>query len=77
MNLKKAEKAIDTLEDNAKKISKISESVSEFKKTATELKKLPSELEKDSSLITLKIHELKDKIISEFETYKKKNNYKF
>ena len=31
MNLKKAEKAIDTLEDNAKKMSKISESVSDFK----------------------------------------------
>ena len=67
MNLKKAEKALDTLDENAKKISKISDSVSDFKKTAAELKKLPSELEKDSSLITLKIHEFK---------YKKDNDVK-
>ena len=57
-------------------MSKISESVSDFKKTAAELKKLPSELEKDSSLITLKIHELKDKVLAEFEKYKKDNDAK-
>tara|TARA_X000000950_G_C13754252_1_gene593992 strand:+ start:554 stop:979 length:426 start_codon:yes stop_codon:yes gene_type:complete len=76
MNLKKAEKALDTLDENAKKISKISDSVSDFKKTAAELKKLPSELEKDSSLITLKIHEFKDKVLSEFDKYKKDNDVK-
>ena len=51
-------------------------SVSDLKKTAAELKKLPSELEKDSSLITLKIHEFKDKVFAEFEKYKKDNDAK-
>ena len=72
MDLSKVEATISQLEENGKKVEKISEAVEKFEKITNNLKNIPDQIEKNNASTAVRILDLEKKIEKNKEDIVKK-----